>query len=57
MLNEEENRYHKTKSTQKITLEKGIGTSPLVQWPRLCALNAGGPGSIPGWGNRSHMPQ
>ena len=37
MLNEEENRYHKTKSTQKITLEKGIGTSPLVQWPRLCS--------------------
>ena len=24
---------------------------------RLCAPNAGGPGSIPGQGTRSHMPQ
>ncbi|TEA37944.1 hypothetical protein DBR06_SOUSAS37410008, partial [Sousa chinensis] len=29
--------------------------SLVVQWLRLCAPNAGGPGSIPGWGTRSHM--
>ena len=29
----------------------------MVQWLRLHALNTGGPGSIPGWGTRSHMPQ
>ena len=39
----------------------------MVQWVRLHAPNAGGPGSIPGWGTRSpmhavtkervHMPQ
>ena len=27
----------------------------MAQWLRLCAPNAGGPGSIPGWGTRSHM--
>ena len=29
----------------------------MVQWLRLCAPNAGGPGSIPGQGPGSHMPQ
>ena len=29
----------------------------VVQWLRLQAPNAGGPGSIPGQGSRSHMPQ
>ncbi|TEA28821.1 hypothetical protein DBR06_SOUSAS4010032, partial [Sousa chinensis] len=29
--------------------------SLVVQWVRLPASNAGGPGSIPGWGTRSHM--
>ena len=29
----------------------------LVQWLRFCASNAGGPGSIPGWGTRSHTPE
>ena len=29
----------------------------MVQWLRLCAPNAGGPGSIPGQGNRSSMLQ
>ena len=29
------------------------GTSLVVQWLRLCAPNAGGPGSIPGQGTRS----
>ena len=30
-------------------------TSLAAQWLRLCAPNAGGPGSIPGQGTRSHM--
>ena len=33
------------------------GTSLVVQWLRLCAPNARGPGLIPGQGTRSHMPQ
>ena len=33
------------------------GTFLVVQWPRLCTPNAGGPGSIPGQRTRSHMPQ
>ena len=32
-------------------------TSLVVQWVRLCTPNAGGQGSIPGQGTRSHMPQ
>ena len=28
------------------------GTFPVVQWLRLCTANAGGAGSIPGWGTR-----
>ena len=34
-----------------------IGNSLVVQWLRLHDHNAGGPGSIPSWGTRSHMPQ
>ena len=33
------------------------GTSLVVQWLRLRAPNAGGPGSIPGQGTRSQRPQ
>ena len=33
------------------------GTSPVVQWLRLCAPNARGPGLIPGQGTRSHVLQ
>ena len=33
------------------------GTSLVVQWLRLHARNAGGPGLICGQGVRSHMPQ
>ena len=33
------------------------GTSLVVQWLRLHTSNAEGPGSIPGKGTRSHMPQ
>ena len=36
---------------------KRRGTSPVVQWLRLCAPNVGRPGSISGQGARSHMPQ
>ncbi|TEA35983.1 hypothetical protein DBR06_SOUSAS810106, partial [Sousa chinensis] len=31
--------------------------SLVVQWLRLHAPNAGGPGSMPGQGTRTHMPQ
>ena len=34
-----------------------MGTSLVVQWLRLHAPNAGGPGSIPGQGTRSRMSQ
>ena len=33
------------------------GTSPVVQWLRLCVPKAAGMGSIPGQGTRSHRPQ
>ena len=36
--------------------EADVRTS-LVQWLRLRTPNAGGPGSVPGQGTRSHMPQ
>ena len=38
-------------------LKPGLGTSLLVQWLRLHAAHAGGLGSIPGQGTRSHMLQ
>ena len=38
-------------------LDKQHVRSLVIQWLRLCALNAGGPGLIPGRGTRSHMPQ
>ena len=37
--------------------KNSLGTFPVVQWLRLCTPNAGGPGSIPGQGIRSHMLQ
>ena len=41
-----------------ITSYKGkSGTSLLVQWLTIHAPNAGGPGSIPDQGTRSHSPQ
>ena len=40
------------------TLFKTIwGISLVVQWLRLCAPNAGGPGLIPGQGPGSHLLQ
>ena len=39
-------------------MEKATGrTSLVVHWLRLQAPKAGGPGSIPGQGTRSDMPQ
>ena len=32
-----------------------LGTSPVIQWLRLCTPSAGGSGLIPGQGTRSHM--
>ena len=47
----------KGKQQMKKYLFKKIyeGTSLVAQWLRLQAPNAGGPGSIPGQGTRSHM--
>ena len=33
------------------------GSSPVIQWLKLCAPNAVGRGSIPDWETRSHMWQ
>ena len=33
------------------------GNPRVLQLLRLCVLKAGGPGSIPGQGTRSHVPQ
>ena len=38
--------------------KKKLGTSLVVQWLRLHASNAGGAGSLPGWGTKiPHAPQ
>ena len=37
---------------KKILKNTEYRTSQVVQWIKLCALNAGGPGSIPGQGTR-----
>ena len=31
--------------------DRGLGTSPVVQWSGLCSSNAGGTSSVPGQGN------
>ena len=38
-------------------IEVTSGTFLVAQGLRLCSPNAGGPGSIPGQGTRSHMPK
>ena len=38
-------------------LKNIFGASLVVQWLRLCASKAGGPGSIPGQGTKSHVLQ
>ena len=45
------------KKTIPLVLKFTVGTSLVVQWLRLHTPNAGGPGSIPGQGTRSHMQQ
>ena len=42
---------------QTVTWDGAKGTFLVVQWLRLHAPNPGGPGSIPGQGTSSHMPQ
>ena len=37
----------------RVSLKALLGTSLVVQWPRLCAPTAAGPGLIPGQGTRS----
>ena len=44
-------------SMQPMDQEVILGTSLVTQWLRLRAPSAGGPGSIPGQGTRSHMLQ
>ena len=49
---------HQCGEDDRLHMKKlGLGTSLEVQGLRLCAPNAGGPGSIPVQGTRSHMPQ
>ena len=43
--------------TIKTKVKKMIYGFPWWSWLRLCTPNAGGLGSIPGQGTRSHMPQ
>ena len=38
-------------------IKKNEGTSLVAQWVGLRTPNAGGPGSTPGQGTRSHVPQ
>ena len=45
------------KTSNGLSQENWTGTSPVVQWLRLCPLNIGSWGLIPGQGTRSHMPQ
>ena len=52
-LNSETNKQ--TKNTPNNPIKKQTGTSLAAPWLRLCAPNAGGPGSSPGQGTRSHM--
>ena len=40
-----------------VFIKNFLGTSLVVQWLRLCAPNAGGPGSLPSQGTRSHVLQ
>ena len=44
-------------SALEANIDEKVGTSLVVQWLRLHAPNAGGPGSIPGQAARSFMLQ
>ena len=50
-------QYPMTNHNGKEYEKECIGISLVVQWLRLCALNAGALGSIPDWGTRYHMSQ
>ena len=50
-------KSHDNKCWQRCGERGVLGTSLVVQWLRLHALNAGGLGSIPGQGTRSCMLQ
>ena len=49
--------YRKCFCRLKEFFKDNLGTSLVVQWLRLRAPNAGGPGLIPGQGTSSHVPQ
>ena len=50
--------YNREKNIFSMLMKRYLETSPVVQWLRLHAPNAEGPGSIPGQEiNRGHMPQ
>lgn len=45
-------RGHHNKHVECWATETHPGTSSVVQWLKLCFSNAGGPVSIPSWGNK-----
>ena len=49
----EPNRLPKHSLVYQIIFRNLIGTFLAAQWLRLCASNAGGAGSILGWGTKS----
>ena len=55
--NSQEQMAESSESVGKRSKEICFRTSPVVQWLRLHAPNAGGLGSIPGQGTKSHMLQ
>ena len=48
---------HVQNASWRLTILGSEETSLGVQWLRLCSPGAEGPGSIPGQGTSSHMPQ
>ena len=55
MNNDHELDYERDKDI--LLVKEMLGTSLVVQWLRLCPLNAGVLRSIRGWGTGSRMPQ
>ena len=51
--------YYKANShvTSSGSRKRTLGTSPVVQWLRLCPSNAGVAGSIPGRGTKTVWPK
>ena len=50
-------RPHVQNAYWRLTMLTSEETSLGVQWLRVCTPSAEGPGSIPGQGTSSHMPQ